>query len=152
MRKPTVIILSCAVLSGAAIAPAEALADKSFAGKSQQRRAVTLTTDDNNVLKRLRINWITRRCSRSGSRFQHVTRFIPPFRSATPGAFDDGGALTVRQSGGIRSRLNITTSGRYDAAGNRWNGWIQARVVVRRNGSVIDRCTLRRTYFTVTPA
>lgn len=152
MRKPTVILLSSAVLTGAAIAPSEALADKSFRGKTQQGRTVAITTDDNNVLERMRVNWLTRRCSQSGSRFQHFTRFIPPFKVATPGSFDDGGALTVRDPGGIRSRVRITVAGRYDAAGNKWNGWVQARVVVRKNGTVIDRCTLRRVYFTATPA
>ena len=152
MRKPIVLILSSAVLAGTAIAPSEALADKSFRGKTQQGRTVALTTTDDNVLKRMRINWVTFRCTRSIRRFQHFTRFIPPFKSATPGAFDDGGSLTVKDPGGIRSRMSITTSGRYDAAGNKWNGWIQARVVVRQNGTVISRCSLRRTYFTAGPA
>ena len=152
MRKPLVITLSCAVLTGAAISPSEALADKSFRGKSQQGRTVTVTTGDDNVLKGMKINWVTFRCTRSVRRFQHVTRFIPPFKSATPGAFDDGGALTVRDPGGIRSRVRLTTSGRYDAAANKWNGWLEARIVVRQNGSVISRCSLRRTYFTAGPA
>lgn len=151
MRKPATVVLSCAVLTGAAITPAEALADKSFRGKTQQRRTVALTTDDNNILKRMRINWVTRRCSSTGSRFQHFTRFVPPFRSATPGAFDDGGSLTVRDPGGIRSRVTITVSGRYDAAANKWNGWVRASVVVRKSGRVIDRCNLRKTYFSAGP-
>ena len=152
MRKPISLFLSSAVLAGTAIAPSEALADKSFRGKTQQGRTVVITTGDDDVLKRMRLNWVTFRCTRSIRRFQNFTRFIPPFRSAVPGAFDDGGAFTDRDPGGIRSRVNVTTSGRYDAAGNKWNGWIQARIVVRENGRRIGRCSLRRTYFTATPA
>jgi hypothetical protein len=141
--------LVCAALAAATVAPADALADKTFKGKSAQKRTVTLTTTDGNVLRFARIGWLTRRCSLSGARFQNRTTFRPPFDAATPGAFRDAGSFTVADRGGYRSRVTLTFTGGFDAAASAWRGSIEGTVVVRRRGRVIDRCTLRRTYWTV---
>ncbi len=139
-----------AVLGTALAVPSTALADKSFSGKTSQNRSVSLTTGDDNVLKTLRINWITRKCAQSGSRFQHITPFRPPFDLANGEEFRDAGSFTVRDSGGIRSRVRITLTGRHalDPAvpeAEKWTGTVKASIVVRRRGRVIDRCNLRST-------
>jgi hypothetical protein len=130
------------------LAPSPALAAKSFAGKTKQQRSVALTVGDDQLLQRLRVNWIARRCSTRGSRFQHITTFRPPFDASTPDAFHDAGAFTVRDRGGFRSRVRITLDGTRDfdpanPAAESWSGTLRARVVVRRRGKVIDRCRLR---------
>lgn len=150
MRTRTPVLLTTAVLAAALIAPSQAAADKSFAGKTVQNRSVSLTTGDDNVLKTFRVNWITRRCALSGSRFQHITAFRPPFDSATPDAFTDAGSFTVRDRGRIRSRVKMTITGQhsFDPAvpeAEKWFGTLKASVVVRRRGKVIDRCRLKST-------
>ena len=140
---------AAAALATAALVPATASADKTFRGKTQQGRTVTMTTGDDNVLKILRINWLTRRCALSGSRFQHITLFRPPFDSATPDAFNDAGSFRVADDGGIRSRVTIYLAGRRNVdpanpAVESWTGTLRANVVVRRRGRVIDRCRLRQ--------
>ena len=150
MRTRTPLLLTAAVLAVALVAPSQAAADKSFAGKTAQNRSVSLTTGDDNVLKTFRVNWLTRKCALSGSRFQHITRFRPPFDSATPDAFTDAGSFTVADRGRIRSRVTMTITGQhaFDPAvpeAEKWFGTLKAKVVVRRRGKVIDRCTLRST-------
>ena len=158
MRLRTTFATTAAVaLTAAAVVPATASADKTFRGKTQQNRTVSLTTGDDNVLKRLRINWITRRCAQSGSRFQHITAFRPPFDSATAGAFNDAGSFRVADDGGIRSRVTIYLAGRRtvdpaNPAAESWSGTLRASVVVRRNGRVIDRCRLRQVTWNAAPA
>jgi hypothetical protein len=145
LRTPLLATTALAVLLAV---PSTAAADKAYKGKSAQNRSVTLTTGDDNVLKTLRINWITRRCALSGSRFQHITAFRPPFDLATPDEFRDAGSFTVADRGRIRSRVSISLTGRHafdpaNPAAENWFGTLKASVVVRRRGKVIDRCRLR---------
>ena len=140
--------LTAAVIVAALAAPADAFAEKAFRGKTEQDRTITLTIGDDGLLETLRVNWITRRCDRSGARFQSFTGFRAPFDRATPDLFEDAGAYTVRDSGGIRSRVRIVIAGRRtydpaDPAAERWKGTLRASVVVRRSGRIIDRCRLR---------
>ena len=149
MRTRTPLLLTTAALGAALVAPSNAAAVKNFEGKTQQNRTVELTIGDDNLLQSLRINWITRRCALSGSRFQNITRLRPPLDESTPDAWRDVGAYTVRDRGRIRSRVRITMAGQrtFDPANpgaEAWNGTIAARVVVRRRGRVIDRCRLRQ--------
>jgi hypothetical protein len=149
MTRTRTSILVAALAAGALAAPSTAAADKTFRGKTQQNRSVSLTTGDDNVLKTFKINWLTRKCAKSGSRFQHITSFKPPFDSATPDAFNDAGSFTVADRGGIRSRVSMTLTGQHafdpaNPAAENWFGTLKASVTVRRRGKVIDRCTLRQ--------
>lgn len=150
MRTRTPALLATAAVAVALAAPSQAAADTSFSGKTAQNRSVSLTTGDDGVLKTFRINWLTRRCALSGSRFQHITRFRPPFDESTPDLFDDERSFTVADRGRIRSRVTLTLTGQHalDPAvpeAEKWFGTLKAKVVVRRRGKVIDRCTLRST-------
>jgi hypothetical protein len=147
---PAKLFATVALVAATVVAPADALADKTYGGKTQQRRAVSLTTTDDNLVRSGSITWVTRRCSLTDSRFLTRTKFVAPFDSAAPGSFADAGAYTVRQRGGIRSRVSITIAGTYDAVADRWNGTVKATVVVREDGKVVDRCTLRRVYWSAT--
>jgi hypothetical protein len=143
------VLLCTAALAAGAVVPATAAADKTFKGKSAQNRSVTAVTGDDNVLKTFRINWLTRKCAKSGSRFQHITGFRPPFDLATPDEFSDQGSFTVADRGAIRSRVTMTLTGRHafdpaNPAAENWSGTLKASVVVRRRGKVIDRCNLRQ--------
>ena len=138
---------ACCAAVAALAAPSEAAAVKKFAGKTQQNRTVTLTIGDDQRLDTLRVNWITRRCALSGSRFQHITRFRRPYDQSSTDDFRDVGSFRV-VDGRIRSRVTITLEGRRtfdpaNPAGEFWDGTLSARVVVRRSGRVIDRCRLR---------
>ena len=153
MRTRTMLVT--AVVAAALVAPSEAAAVKNFSGKTQQNRSINLSIGDDQLLETARINWITRRCAQSGSRFQHITAFRRPYDSATPDAFTDAGSFTVRDRGRIRSRVRITFAGQRtfdpaNPAAETWNGTLKANVVVRRRGRVIDRCRLREITWTAT--
>ena len=150
-----ILIVTAAVAVGL-IAPSQAAAVKNFSGKTSQNRTIKLTVGDDNLLQTLNVNWITRRCRKSSARFQHRTVFRPPFDNSTPDAFDDAGAFTDRDQGGIRSRVSITLTGRRtfdpaNPAAEKWDGTLKANVVVRRRGRVIDRCVLRQITWTAGP-
>jgi hypothetical protein len=140
-----------AVAVAALAAPSEAAAVKDFTGQTQQHRVVDLRIGDDNLLHTARINWITRNCSQSGSRFQNMTRFRKPYDESTPESFRHVGTETVTDDEGrIRSRVRVTFTGRHfldpaNPAAEKWVGTISASVVVRRRGRVIDRCRLRST-------
>jgi hypothetical protein len=141
-------LLAAATVSVGLAVPAEAMAVKNFRGKTEQQRTVSLQIADDNLLNTLRINWITRNCTQNGSRFQNITRFRRDYDESTPDRFRDTGAYTVRDDGGIRSRVSITLAGDRttdpaDPAAETWKGTFSARVTVRRRGKVIDRCRLR---------
>jgi hypothetical protein len=131
----------------AAVLAAPAQADTLFTGKSQQDRPVTVRVGDDGAVNLFRVTWRTRRCQ-GGEFLQDRTDFRPPFDSATGDAFQDKGTYTLRQRGGIRIRVTIDVSGRRIAdpanpAVSSWQGTVKSTGVVRRNGRVIDRCTLR---------
>ncbi|HEX2087929.1 MAG TPA: hypothetical protein VHF89_19740 [Solirubrobacteraceae bacterium] len=149
MKLRTTLILTTAALVVAAVAPATASAVKNFEGNTQQNRTITMSVGDDNLLDRLRINWITRRCALSGSRFQHITAFRRPYDESNIDAFRDVGSFTVADRGRIRSRVRVVLIGQRtfdpaNPAAEEWNGTFQASVVVRRRGRVIDRCRLRQ--------
>src|SRR3712207_497003 len=105
--------LCSAVLAAALVAPSEAAAVKNFTGKTQQNRTVNLTIGDDGTLDKGNINWITRSCNQSGSRFQNITRFSGPYDEDTAEAFRDSGKYTVRDRGRIRSTVSVTMTGRH---------------------------------------
>jgi hypothetical protein len=156
MRTRTSILLTTAAVAAAAIAPSEAAAVKQFRGTTDQNRTIKLTIGDDNLLQSANVNWFTRRCAQSGSRFQHKTAFKRPFDESTIDMFRDAGPFTVSDTGGIRSRVRITLTGERvvdpaDPAAESWKGTLRATVVVRRRGTVIDRCVRRTIGWTATP-
>ena len=145
------------VVSAALLLPADALASKTFRGKTQQGRGVSVLVGNDGLVDRVRINWRTRRCALGGSRFQDATQFVGPFEPTTVDRFGDAGSYTVRDRGGIRSRVRITLAGRRivdpaNPAAERWEGTLRASVTVRRKGRTIDRCALRSIGWRATPA
>jgi hypothetical protein len=137
---------------GAALAlivsvPADALAAKTFRGKTQQGRGASLTVGDDGAVQRVGLVWKAIRCRDRRSTYSTNTEFRPPFDSATPDAFTDAGPYSERDRGGIRSRITVTVNGQRqldpsNPAAETWTGTLRATVVVRRRGRVIDRCRL----------
>ncbi len=148
------VLTAAAACAAVAVVPSSASAAKSFSGKTQQDRAITVRVGDDGIVNFVRVAWRTRRC-RSGEFLQDRTDFRPPFDGATADAFDDKGTYTLRQRGGIRIRVTIDVSGRRIAdpanpAVSSWQGTVKSTGVVRRSGKVIDRCTLRSIGWTAT--
>lgn len=146
MRLRAALPLALAALVTVAALPSTAAAEKIFRGKTQQDRRVTLRVGDDDLLDRLRINWYTARCRQSGARFRHFTSTRRPYDESNIDAFRDVFSFTVRDDGGIRSRVRLVLTGTRvtDQAAEAWNGTLSASVVVRRRGRVIDRCRLRQ--------
>ncbi len=154
MTKRAALTISAA-LAAVAVAPSPASAAKSFAGKTQQDRPVTVRVGDDGIVSLVRITWRTRRC-RSGEFLQDRTDFRAPFDSATVDAFADRGAYSLRQRGGYRIRVTIDLTGKRivdpaNPAAERWQGTLRSTAVVRRNGRTVDRCSLRSIGWTATP-
>ena len=155
MIRAAVLTLSAA-LAVAGVAAPSASAAKTFAGKTQQDRKVTVAIGDDGLMTETRIAWRTRRC-RSGEFLQDRTVFRPPIDANTPDAFSDAGTYTLRQRGRIRIRVSISLTGRRvvdpaNPAAESWQGTLKATAVVRRNGRRIDRCRLRSIGWTANPA
>ena len=156
MSRRAALTISAVLAGAAAAAPATASADQLFTGKTQQDRPATVRIGDDGIVNLVRITWRTRRCSLSGSTLRNTTAFRPPFDSATPDAFADQGAYTVRDPNRVRIRITTTLNGRRvvdpaNPASVTWQGTLAAKAVVRRSGRVIDRCRLRSTGFTAFP-
>ena len=155
MTRRAVLTFSAA-LAAAGVAAPSASAAKTFAGKTQQDRKVTVAIGDDGLMTETRIAWRTRRC-RSGEFLQDRTVFRPPIDANTPDAFSDAGTYTLRQRGRIRIRVSISLTGRRvvdpaNPAAESWQGTLKATAVVRRNGRRIDRCRLRSIGWTANPA
>ena len=154
MTKRAVLMIP-AVLATVAVAPAPASAAKTFTGKTQQNRPITVRVGDDGIVDNVRVSWRTRRC-RSGEFLQDRTDFRPPFDTATVDAFDDVGTYRLRQRGGYRIRITITLTGKRivdpaSPAAEKWQGTVRSTAVVRRNGRTIDRCSLRSIGWTANP-
>ena len=149
------VLTTAAVLATVAAVPATASAEKTFTGKTQQDRPITVRVGDDGVVNNVRVSWRTRRC-RSGEFLQDRTDFRPPFDTGTVDAFDDVGTYSLRQRGGYRIRITITLTGKRivdpaNPAAEQWQGTVRSTAVVRRNGRTIDRCSLRSIGWTATP-
>ena len=156
MRRSSAV-LGAGLVAAALAVPSDAAAVKRFEGKTQQGRTVKLTIGDDGLLQSARINWVTKACSLSGSRFQHLTGFRPPFDSTTADAFTDAGSFTEPDKGGFRSRVTVTFSGSRavdpaNPAAETWSGTFSAKVVVRKRGKVVDRCTRKSITWSASPA
>ncbi len=149
------VLTISAAFAVAGLAPATASA-KTFTGKTQQDRKVTLRTSDDGAVRFFRIDWKTDDCDLEAATLRDQTTFRGPFDTATADAVVDEGRYRYRD----RGRKRITTSVKLDGKrvtdpanpdAESWQGTFEASAVVRRRGKVIDRCTLSSTGWTVTP-
>ena len=141
MRKlsPLLAATCAAGLALPAVAPA-----KEFRGRSDQGRAVSITTNAEGAVTRAKIGWRATCRRRRGFVYSSSTTFRGPFDTATPDLFADAGRYNERGRRGVIGRIDISINARHrvDAASGRelWRGTLTVRVSVRRNGRLLDSC------------
>jgi hypothetical protein len=126
-----------------ALAPADALADTLYVGKSGQGRIAKLRTGDDGRVERFAIKWVAD-CRRPGYVFTSGTQTTPrsPFEVHTRERFVDVGAYRERLGDGSRAVYEGRTVGNR-VSERRWRGIFRIRVRVLRGSRLVDRCYLR---------
>jgi hypothetical protein len=119
-----------------------AAADVRFEGRTSQGRPVAVIAEDDGVPKRGRIRWIAD-CRQPGHTLRGATGFSRPLDLSTRRRFRDEGTYRTRTPNGERLTVFARMTGR-KAGPRRWVGRFGARVVARRGGRVVDRCSVRR--------
>lgn len=98
-------------------------------------------TQADGTVRLVRIGWRAP-CRDAGFRFDSVTDFPAPLREQTLDALAESGPYTLRDKGGVRSRVRVALRGRR-VSPHEWRGTFRASVTVRRHGRVIDVCRRR---------
>jgi hypothetical protein len=130
------LAVGCAVVLAA---PAAADA-KTWRGKTQQGRAVSVRTGADDLVNQVRVNW--RAPCRKGH-YVSRTLFLPPFDVSEADVFEDVGIVRKRIDGGYRARHTLFVRGTL-GADDRWTGTFRVRTRVTRRGRVVDICRLKR--------
>ena len=129
-------------VAGLAALAGPAAADVRFEGRTSQGRPVAVVAEDDGVLKRGRIRWIAD-CRQPGFTLRGATGFSRPLDLSTRRRFRDAGTYRTRTPDGERLTVFARMRGR-KAGPRRWVGRFGARIVARRGGRVVDRCSVRR--------
>jgi hypothetical protein len=126
-----------------ALAPADALADTLYIGKSGQGKGARVRTGDDGRVERFAIKWVAD-CRRPGFVFNSGTQTTPasPFEVHTRERFADIGGYRQRLGGGRRAVYDARTVGTR-VSERRWRGIFRVRIRVLRGSRLIDRCYLR---------
>jgi hypothetical protein len=133
MRTFAPAVACAALLAVPAVAEA-----KTWRGKTEQGRAVSVRTGTDDLVNQVRVAW--RAPCRKGH-YVSRTLFVPPLDVSEPDRFEDAGTYRSRLKGGYRARHTVYVRGRLGAE-DRWRGVFRVRTRVRRDGRVIDRCRL----------
>ena len=120
-------------------APASADA-RTWRGKTEQGRAVSVRTGTDALVNRVRVSW--RAPCRRGH-YVSRTLFRPPLDVSEVDVFEDAGTYRTRLPDGYRARHAVFVRGTLGADG-RWTGVFRVRTRVSRHGQPVDRCRLRR--------
>src|SRR4051795_2554716 len=132
MFRPLAIGAAAALLLTAA--PAHA---KTFRGKTNQGRPVSLITDAAGVPTRVRVAWRAP-CKRPTFRVLDSTVGTPPFDAVSADALRDAGTYRVRFKDGGRGRITAATTAK--RVGDHWTGTFSVRGVYGHKGKVTDVC------------
>ena len=128
----------CCALVLAAPAAAEA---KTWRGKTNQGRAVSVRTGADDLVDQVRVSW--RAPCKKGDYYVSRTLFEPPLDVSETDVFAHSGTYRKRLPGGYRARNTVFVRGTL-GADDRWRGTFRARTRVTRDGEVVDRCRLKR--------
>ena len=124
-------------------APAAADA-KTWRGKTEQGRAVTVTTGADDLVNRVRVSW---RAPCKKGHYVSRTLFLPPLDVSEIDVFEHAGTYRKRLPDGYRARNTVFVRGRL-LADDRWKGIFRVRARVSRHGHLVDICRLRRVRWT----
>lgn len=134
---------SLLLLAGAAPADAGTLRGFTHHGLN-----VKVTTDAKGRDKVALFNWHVRHCDSGRYSFTDATQVISKHGNADP-SFHTGNPYTIKQGGGVRSRVEVHTTG-HRVSIYQWKGTFKADVTIRKRGHVVDRCHFPFTHWTAT--
>jgi hypothetical protein len=128
--------LALATALAALCAPAAAhAATTTYVGETTQDRGVRLVADAaTGQVKRVLVGFRARCGTRA---FRHAATIAP--RGDTPDALRVAGRYRVRSRGGLVAVVGVALRGR--RSDEVWRGRFAAKVVIRRRGAVVDRCS-----------
>ena len=132
------------VLALLVAAPAHAA---SLRGLTHRGLNVKITTDATGAATNALFRWRIKRCDSGRSSFGGATAV--PSRSKPTDHFQTSNPYTVKQSGGVRSRVSVHTTAAKVSLW-RWSGTFRAFVTVRRHGHVVDHCRFHRVRWAAT--
>jgi hypothetical protein len=133
-------VLAAATL---ALALVPAVADaKTFKGKTNQGRSASVTTGADGVPTRVRISY--RASCKSHAPVVGVTRYQPPFDSASATALHDAGTETVRSGSRKGESARITSSVSAKLHGDHWSGTFRVKLVIHFKGRTTGTCQAKR--------
>jgi len=112
-----------------------------YKGRTSQDRRAVVRAERQGPPATVKIRWQAP-CARPRFIFRSETGFRRPFDSVSGDSIEDTGTYRERLSG-TRATISVRLVARRTAKG-KWRGTFRARVVVRRNGRVIDRCRMAR--------
>jgi hypothetical protein len=135
-RAPAIACVAV-LAAGGASAAADA---KTWRGKTEQGRAVSVRTGTGDLVNQVRVAW--RAPCRKGH-YVSRTLFVPPLDVSEPDHFEHAGSYRSRLKDGYRARHTVFVRGSL-GADDRWHGVFRVRTRVRRDGRVVDHCRLER--------
>ena len=139
-------IFAGAIVCLAALAAPAAADAETWKGKTKQGRAVTVTTDADDLVNRVRVSW---RAPCQKGRYVSRTLFLPPLDVSEPDRFEDAGTYTSNVPGGYKARHTVFVRG--VLSDDAWAGTFRVRTRVTRDGEEVDRCKLERVRWTAEP-
>jgi hypothetical protein len=129
-----------AALAGVAAFAGPAAADIRFEGRTSDGRQALVVAEDDGVPKRGAI-WWRADCREPGYTLRGATGFSRPLDLSTRRRFRDAGTYKTTTPNGERLTVFARTRGR-KVGPRRWVGRFGARIVARRRGRVVDRCSV----------
>jgi hypothetical protein len=132
------IVFAPAVMCAAVLVAPAAAEAKTWRGKTEQGRAVSVRTGADDLVNQVRVGW--RAPCRKGH-YVSRTLFVPPLDVSEPDRFEHASSYRSRLKDGYRARHTVYLRGTL-GADDRWTGTFRVKTRVRRDGRVIDRCRL----------
>ena len=133
-------ILALAV-GGVIVLMAPAAADaRTWRGKTNQGRTVSVRTGADELVNQVRVGW---RAPCKKGHYVSRTLFQAPLDVSEPDLFEHSGSYRKRLPDGYRARHEVFVRGTL-GADDRWTGTFRVRTRVLRYGRLVDSCRLRR--------
>ena len=119
-------------------APAAADA-RTWRGKTNQGRTVSVRTGTDDLVNQVRVSW---RAPCKKGHYVSRTLFQPPLDVSKADLFEHAGTYRKRLPDGYRARHTVFVRGTL-GADERWKGTFRVRTRVLRKGRLVDSCRLR---------
>jgi hypothetical protein len=132
--------LALAVVSALVLAAPAAADARTWRGKTNQGREVSVRTGTDDLVDQVRVSW---RAPCKKGHYVSRTLFEPPLDVSGTDVFEHSGTYRKRLPDGYRARNTVFVRGTL-GADDHWRGTFRVRTRVTRRGEVVDSCRLKR--------